>query len=191
MKKILGLKLTRLKNFQENSYGGYEGWQSFFQSTSDNTRNTIKYNPDSHKVIISGSGVETFKCNGEPVFKREDNQEKCHIPVMIGRDEAELTLYHTLSADFSPFDKFNVQYIFETSFSLGGNYDDKFTKNQRKIYSKNIDELFCGEPGKVYFRRFGALGDGFSKAIHRSSPNENTFNLHGRIYMDQKKPATP
>jgi len=165
---ILKLKLLKLRNFQKNSYDKYEYLQSFFQATSSNTKNSLKYNPRFHEVIISGSGIEKFKCNGKPTFKRIDSKEYSYIPVSIGSDEAELILYHPLSIDFSPFDDFEVTYGFETRFSLGGNWNSKFTKKQRKIYTKDHHKLFCGEPGKVYFRQHDALYEGFTKAIWRS-----------------------
>lgn len=189
IRPMLKIKLRALEKFQKESYERYSSLENFFQKTSDNTKNALKYNPNTHNVMISGSGIEIFKCNGNPVFKRESEfggeseKKRTNIPVKIGKEEATLILYEYPSIDFGPFDDFEIHYSFETKFSLGGNWGNYLTKNQKEEY-KNEKNFFCGVPGRVYYRANDALSEEFCKAIFRSSiSKEKPFNLYGKCYI--------
>lgn len=159
IRKILKARLEELKRMQRDR-NEYDEIRDVFECTTNNPNNTLSYDPERHRVIIRGSGTEIFKCNGDPSFYRRDNTEISLIPVDIGVDEALLMIYRYPQVDFPSFFDLDVSYKFETNLSLGGYWKDKFTNNQKQIWAKSdySKPLFCGEPGKVYFRRHDALG---------------------------------
>ncbi len=164
---LLRAKLERLLLHQKHSYEKYEEVKEIFDSIADNSRNRLTFNPVNNRVEILGAGSEIFRCNGTPVFYHSERGEETMIPVTIGIEDALLRIHKHPQILISPFDDFNVDYQFSTSFSLGDDLFDYFTYNQTEIRKSLLqyvtgldttrDSLFCGKPGRVYYRLCDAL----------------------------------
>lgn len=199
---LLRHKIEYLEFHQKHSYERYEDVKEIFFDIINNIKNQVTFNPASNIVTINGRGSELFKCNGNPVFYHSKTREETLIPVRIGADNALLRIHRHPQLMISPFDDFDIDYGFSTNFSLGHILFDYFTLNQTKIrksllqditsLDKTKDDLFCGQPGRIFYRFCDALYEELSKSVFCETCNEGSLphdyfaerqklNLYGTI----------
>lgn len=130
---------------------------------------------NSHKLVLTGSGIETFKMREDPryIISDDGKDKKSFLPVDIGKNENEITLYdYPRSRNaLTRFSKVTLDYHFSTEISLGGEFScdgQEFSKKpdeRRKWDGQKYVGIYYGAPGKVSLRFRDAIFDELSKTV--------------------------
>jgi hypothetical protein len=147
-----------------------------------------------HKIIITGSGLETFKMREEPRYtiSQDKKSKETVLPVSVGSREDEIRIYDypSPSTPLNRFSKISLDYRFSTEISLGGNCSSygerRFSKKpeERVKYDGDLKSklayFFYGEPGKVAFR----IGDAIHQELKDSVLGTWTYDNAPRDKID-------
>ncbi|MFA7708317.1 MAG: hypothetical protein WCX73_05190, partial [Candidatus Pacearchaeota archaeon] len=166
---FLRKRLEELKKFKSDSYERHNLLDYFFQKTSENKSNDLKYYPNG-LVWIEGTGNEIFKCNGKPTFERIGEKEISNIPVKIGREESVLILPKHPQVDFSPWDNFEVNYTFRTFFDLPSNGSSAKASIKFKKY--------CPDKNKIYYTDRNFVGKEIDRMFNLTPMGSSLFEYH-------------
>ncbi|MDO8563912.1 MAG: hypothetical protein Q7R87_02800 [Nanoarchaeota archaeon] len=170
--------LQEIEARQEEDARHYDYAKNAFRNMIAQDRVDISHkilHNNTHKLILTGSGLETFKMREDPRYTiSEDRKDKMtFLPIDIGTREGEITLYDYPRGRnaLSRFAKVTLDYHFSTEISLGGEFS-----SDGQIFSDKPDKrfnydglrtvgLYYGVPGKVALRFRDAIFNELQRTV--------------------------